>query len=286
MGPSRATALPLRDPARSRSALAPASAFSPPIPVPCPARALRPSLSRFSMRMATLLVLDKPAGLVVHPAPGNEDGTLVNALLGPLRRQPCPALAAKATAGDRAPARQGHIWCDGGSQDRTGARHPLRRFCRQGPRPCATSRLVLGLPRSVGTASIEGCDWPRPERERKRMAIVAYGGKPALTHYRHRPRLVAQPPSLLSCKLATGRTHQIRVHLGGASATPWSATPPIIRRIPSAVARKLSPTATRGDIAGLPASGVARRRYWRSRHPRTGAALRFETARSRRICKD
>ena len=66
-----------------------------------------------------LIVIDKPAGLVVHPAAGNLDGTLVNALLG----QPV-GHRRRGAAGDRPPDRQGYQRPDGGREDRSCARRP------------------------------------------------------------------------------------------------------------------------------------------------------------------
>ena len=58
---------------------------------------------------AHLIVIDKAAGMAAHPAPGTPDGTLVNALAAPLRRERSSGVGGVLAAGDRAPARQGHL---------------------------------------------------------------------------------------------------------------------------------------------------------------------------------
>jgi 23S rRNA pseudouridine1911/1915/1917 synthase len=155
-----------------------------------------------------LLVLEKPARMVVHPAPGHARGTLVNALLahcrgtlsgigGVLRPGIVHRLDKEVSGlmvvakGDRA-----HMGLAG--------QFSVRRIER------GYDAIVWGLPPQPA-GSIER-PIARHPRDRKRMAVVE-GGKRALTHY----RLAAAAGSLggrLQLTLATGRTHQIRVHLG------------------------------------------------------------------------
>ena len=148
-----------------------------------------------------LLVIDKPAGLVVHPGNGNPDGTLLNALL-----HHAPELAGVPRAGivhrldkdtsgllvvARSLASQTELVRQ--LQQRSVRRHYLA--------------LVHGVPPAQGTV-----DAPigRHPVHRTRMAVVA-AGKPAVTHYRLRQSF--QGCSLVECRLETGRTHQIRVHM-------------------------------------------------------------------------
>jgi 23S rRNA pseudouridine1911/1915/1917 synthase len=165
---------------------------------------------------AALIVIDKPAGLVVHPAAGNPSGTLVNALIahcgdslsgiGGVKRPGIVhrldkdttglMVVAKTDAAHRSLARQ---FADHG---RTGA---LRR---------GYLAFVWGVPdRPKGTidAPID-----RHPRARDRQAVRA-GGRPAITHWeiaeRYRGADGKPVASLLACRLETGRTHQIRVHL-------------------------------------------------------------------------
>jgi 23S rRNA pseudouridine1911/1915/1917 synthase len=148
-----------------------------------------------------LLVVDKPAGLVVHPGSGNWAGTMLNALLHhapQVERLPRAGIVhrldkdtsgllvvAKNEATQLALVRQ--------LQARTVSRTYL-----------ALVRGRIDKPGSV--------DAPigRHPVHRTRMAVVP-GGKPAVTHYRVREKLTAH--TLLECRLETGRTHQIRVHL-------------------------------------------------------------------------
>jgi 23S rRNA pseudouridine1911/1915/1917 synthase len=155
-----------------------------------------------------LIVIDKPAGLVVHPAPGNRDHTLVNALLahcgdslagiGGVRRPGIVHRLDKDTSGLMVAAKTefGHA--------RLAADFAAHRIER------AYMAVVWGVP-ALSTGAIEA-PIGRSPRNRKKMAVVQRGGKPALTRYRVLRRF-AGAAALLECRLATGRTHQIRVHL-------------------------------------------------------------------------
>jgi len=150
---------------------------------------------------ADLLVLDKSAGLVAHPAAGNRDGTLVNALL-----YRCPELATlpraglvhrldKDTTGLLVVAR--NLRAHATLVEQLQARRIEREYLA----------VVNGVPVAGGTV-----DAPigRHPVDRQRMAVVS-SGKPAMTHYRVIRRFRAH--TLLRVKLETGRTHQIRVHM-------------------------------------------------------------------------
>jgi 23S rRNA pseudouridine1911/1915/1917 synthase len=217
---------------------------------------------------ADLLVLDKPPGLVVHPAPGNQDGTLVNALIahcgdslpgiGGERRPGIVHRLDKDTSGVMVVAKSelalGHLSAAFAARD-------LDR---------AYLALAWGLP-NPAAGEIEGAIGRDP-RERKRMAVVTRGGKPALTRYRalaHRDAAV----TLLECRLATGRTHQIRVHLA-SRGHPIVGDPAYLRRVPAA-ARAL-PEAARNTLLDFPRQALHAARLGFS-HPRTGLPLSFET---------
>ncbi len=222
---------------------------------------------------ADLIVLDKPAGLVVHPAPGNPDGTLVNALL--------------AHCGDSLPGI--------GGERRPGIVHRLDKdtsgvmVAAKTEQALATLSaafaardldrsylaLVWGIP-APPHAAIEGAIGRDP-RDRKRMAIVARGGKAALTRF-DTARAWFPLASLLNCELATGRTHQIRVHLASIGH-PLVGDPVYLRRIPAAArggAAASGAAAGRAALLDFPRQALHAVRLGFN-HPRTGAALHFET---------
>ena len=129
--------------------------------------------------------------------------------------------------------------------------------------------LVWGCP-TPSSGEIQGAIGRDP-RERKRMAVVTRGGKPALTRYR---ALQVWPPTstLVECVLATGRTHQIRVHLASAGH-PVVGDPVYLRRVP-AVAKALS-GAIRSAMLDFPRQALHATRLGFA-HPRTGKALCFD----------
>lgn len=213
-----------------------------------------------------LIVLDKPAGLVVHPAPGNEDGTLVNALLahcgdsltgiGGERRPGIVHRLDKDTSGIMVVAKT--QLANTALTAAFAARDLDRTYLA----------LVWGLPHPLA-GDIEGAIG-RDKRDRKRMAIVARNGKAALTHYRTE-RAWGTAVALLECRLATGRTHQIRVHLA-AQGHPLVGDPVYLRRVP-AVARSL-PDAVRHKLLDFPRQALHAARLGFA-HPRTGEPLCF-----------
>jgi len=177
-----------------------------------PARAATPQAQDIHLDVVheddDLIVINKPAGLVVHPAPGNPDNTLVNALIahcgdslsgigGELRPGIVHRLD-KDTSGLMVAAKNdvAHRYLS-----EQFAAHSLDR---------AYQAVVWGVPKNK-TGTIEGAIGRNP-RNRKKMAIVQRGGKPAVTHFT-RLRALGNWASLVECQLETGRTHQIRVHM-------------------------------------------------------------------------
>lgn len=217
---------------------------------------------------ADLIVLDKPAGLVVHPAPGNEEGTLVNALLahcgdalpgiGGERRPGIVHRLDKDTSGVMVVAKTEQALAA------LSAAFAARDLDR------AYLALAWGLP-APPEGTIEGAIGRDP-RDRKRMAVVARGGKEALTSYRTL-RVWAGAVALLECRLATGRTHQIRVHLAGRGH-PVVGDPVYLRRVPATASALAEPA--RRALLDFPRQALHAARLG-FRHPRTGLALRFET---------
>ncbi|MEP2104093.1 MAG: RluA family pseudouridine synthase [Parasphingorhabdus sp.] len=155
-----------------------------------------------------LIVVNKPAGLVVHPAAGHPDGTLVNALLhhckgqlsgiGGVTRPGIVHRIDKDTSGLMVAAKT-----DKAHQGLTAlfAAHDIERrylaICNGRPNP--------------HSATIEG-NIGRSNVDRKKMAVVGDDkGKPAMTHYTTKEPL--NGATLVECTLETGRTHQVRVHM-------------------------------------------------------------------------
>jgi 23S rRNA pseudouridine1911/1915/1917 synthase len=228
---------------------------------------------------AELIVVDKPAGLVVHPAPGARDGTLVNALLhhcgdslsgiGGRLRPGIVHRIDKDTSGLLVAAKTDVAHHGLAAQF---AAHDLERrylaVLRGAPDP-ADPRLA-GLPGAAwepgGWLRIAGRIGRHPA-DRKRMAVVPSGGKPAVTRTRVLERFgPAEEPvaSLAECRLETGRTHQIRVHLA------WAGHPLAGDRV---YGRRDGPAA----LAGFPRQALHAASLG-FRHPVTGVSMAFEAA--------
>jgi 23S rRNA pseudouridine1911/1915/1917 synthase len=159
-----------------------------------------------------IFVIDKAAGMVVHPAPGSPDGTLVNALLGHAQREGGGGLS-----GIGGVERPGIVHrLDKGTSGlmvvaKNDVTHRLlsEQFAERSIER-AYCALVWGVPNpSQGeiTSNIG-----RSRVNRKKMAVVTGGGKVALTHFKV-IKTYGTAVSLVECRLATGRTHQIRVHM-------------------------------------------------------------------------
>jgi 23S rRNA pseudouridine1911/1915/1917 synthase len=198
-----------------------------------------------------IAVINKPAGMVVHPAPGHYTGTLVHALLG-----------------------RGGAWSAVGGSARPGVVHRLdkgtsglivvarndvsHRALSAQLKDRSLSRTYLAVVRGRlkdDAGELEGPIGRHP-RERKRMAVVA-GGRFARTRYQVVER--KRTHTLLRCELDTGRTHQIRVHLAELG----------------------HPIAGDTEYGGRePEVGRPMLHAWRMRlrHPRTGEEMKFEAS--------
>ncbi len=196
---------PARDPARAAAA---GDVFEVTVPDPEPAGAAAQDIPlSIVFEDDHLLVIDKQAGLVVHPAAGNLDGTLVNALLhhcagrlsgiGGVARPGIVHRIDKDTSGLMVAAKT----------DR--AHEGLARQFHDH----SVDRRYLAITSGVPVPATGSVDAPlaRSPRDRKKVAIVP-GGKRAVTHYAVKERL--RGAALVECRLETGRTHQVRVHMG------------------------------------------------------------------------
>jgi 23S rRNA pseudouridine1911/1915/1917 synthase len=231
-----------------------------------------------------LIVLDKPAGLVVHPAPGNPDRTLVNALI----------------------AHCGEALTGIGGERRPGIVHRLDKDTSGVMVAAKTQAAHAGLVASFAARDIEraylavvwGIPAPRvgeisgnigrSPRNRKKMAVLARGGRPARTRYRVLETRTSGAAaggargsagggarggvSLVECRLESGRTHQIRVHMA-ARGHPLLGDP-LYGRAGGSRAKGL-PEAAQTALEDLGRQALHARTLG-FRHPASAEALRFE----------
>ena len=206
-----------------------------------------------------LLVLDKAAGMVVHPAPGHASGTLVNALLhhcqglariGGVERPGIVHRLDRGTSGVMLVAKNdaAHVALAEQFHD-----HSVERIYRAIVR--ATPRQSQGrIERRIG----------RHREDRKRMSVRTNAGREAVTNWRVEERFPARGAALLEIRPETGRTHQIRVHLSASGLPIWGDPVYGKARAATPQAPALARPALHAAVLGF-------------RHPTRGEFLRFET---------
>ncbi|MFM8746848.1 MAG: RluA family pseudouridine synthase [Aestuariivirga sp.] len=222
-----------------------------------------------------LIVIDKPAGLVVHPGAGHETGTLVNALIahcgdslsgiGGVKRPGIVHRLDKDTSGLLVVAKN-----DAAHQRLS---EQFAAHGRDGRLERSYLAIVWGVPerRRGAIAAAVG----RSSANRQKMAVSrGSGAREAVTHYEVLEALGAPPvASLVRCQLETGRTHQIRVHMAHIGHPLLGDA--VYGAGYRSSARKLSPAAQQElkllNRQALHATTLG------FQHPRTGRALRFES---------
>lgn len=263
-GHVRAAGALLRDPARKVQG---DEALLVAIPVPRPAAHPAQDIPLAILyEDADLLVVDKPAGLVVHPAAGNPDGTLVNALLhhcagrlsglGGVARPGIVHRLDKDTSGLLVVARTdpAHERLARQFHDHSVERHYLA--------------VVAGVP--VPPAGMIVRPLARAAGNRKKVIVVPEGeGREAVTRYRVLGANPAGTAALVECRLETGRTHQIRVHMTHIGH-PLIGDPVYGRgRVPAALRKVTS------DLGFTRQALHAR--HLGFLHPTTGAKMAFDS---------
>ena len=243
-----------------------------PLPLEASAAAADPSVTfEVLFEDDALLVLDKPAGLVVHPAPGHPTGTLVNGLLARGGFELLPAAGDDDVPDPAAHLRPGIVHrLDKGTSGvmvvakTARAREGLKALFAAHDIERSYLAITVGQTRAGTLDTLHG----RSPNDRKRFTSRVSTGRRAITHVAPMESLAGGRATLVRCTLETGRTHQIRVHLSEGRGTPalgdpLYGTPP---RDPWLRARgeMLGHQALHAEVLGFV-------------HPITGLPLRFST---------
>ncbi|MGE0500880.1 MAG: RluA family pseudouridine synthase [Rhizobiaceae bacterium] len=222
-----------------------------------------------------VVVIDKPAGLVVHPGPGNWTGTLVNALIhhcgdslsgiGGVRRPGIVHRLDRDTSGvmvvaktDTAHKSLSEAFADHG---------------RDGDLERAYAALVWGAPERVA-GTVDAALGRHADRVRRAVVPASRAdARHAVTHWRVEERFGTDVAALVECRLETGRTHQIRVHMAHLGH-PVVGDPDYATGFRTKANRLPEPLRSR--VSAFPRQAL-HARLLAFRHPRTGRPMRFET---------
>jgi 23S rRNA pseudouridine1911/1915/1917 synthase len=243
------------------------------VPAPAPARPQpEPIPLAIAYEDEDIIVIDKPAGLVVHPGAGNLTGTLVNALIahcgdslsgiGGVKRPGIVHRLDKDTSGLLVVAKN--------DEAHRGLSAQFADHGREGPLKREYDALVWGVPDPhIGTV---GAPLKRDVRNRQKQAVARSGGRRAVTRYAVKERF-ADRAALVTCRLETGRTHQIRVHMAHIGH-------PLVgdRTYGAGFLTKAEtlPGPLRAAVKTFPGHAL-HARLLRFRHPRSGEILQFES---------
>ena len=235
---------------------------------------------------AALIVIDKPAGMVVHPAPGSPKGTLVNALLhhcgdslsgiGGEKRPGIVHRIDKETSGLLVVAKSDKAHHALAAQfEKHSAERAYLAVCHGAPDPGdARLRGVRGASFEAGGVLKLTTGLGRHRTDRQRQAVTFEGGRHAITRARILESFGQGAAALIECRLETGRTHQIRVHMAHAGHA--------LVGDPVYGGRRRAGAASLGEVAARAINGFPRQALHAAvlgfNHPDDGRALRFEAA--------
>ncbi|MBI3205614.1 MAG: RluA family pseudouridine synthase [Myxococcales bacterium] len=236
---------------------------------PPPSEAIPDPTVRFAVVFEDehLMVVDKPAGVVVHPARGHWQGTLVSGLLARTSFQGAPA-DPRDPAGALRPGVVHRL-----DKDTSGllvvakdepTREGLKRLLAQHDVEREYRALTLGVPTPGRIETLHG----RDPRSRLRFTSRLEEGRRAVTHVSVVERLAGGRAGYVACRLETGRTHQIRVHLAERTQTPILADALYGRRCVDPELRVVEERLERHALHAMVLGFV---------HPISGERLRFES---------
>ncbi len=215
-----------------------------------------------------LLVVNKPSGLVVHPARGHRNGTLVNGLLA----RPGFELVSADPRDEQGSLRPGivhRIDKDTSGLLMVAKDEPTREGLKAQLARHSVERVYLALTWGVPTLTTISSLHARDPKSRLRFTSRGSTGRTAVTHVHVRESLAGGRAGFIECRLETGRTHQIRVHLSEQAKTPLLADALYGK---TSVSPELANIATRLGRQALHAAVLG------FIHPASGQPMRFEAS--------